>query len=385
MSKNKPQILEGSRAIALTVKNIKPAVISAYPITPQTHIVEDLAKFKANGEADYELLRAESEFAAASIVLGASASGVRTYTSTSSQGLLLMAEVVYNIGGLQLPVVITCANRAVGAPINIWNDQQDIMSVRDAGWLSFFAENHQEAVYQHILAYKIAEEISIPAFVNVDGFVLTHSYGEVCIPEEKEIKKFLPDYKPKKNSYLDIDNPRTLGPLVTPADYQEMRLELHKKIINSKKLIKSEWFKLKKIFDKNAGYQLLTMDNGLVEYYGPAKVKIIIISLGSVIGTIKDAVDEENKKSAVSRAKVGVIKIRTFRPFPDEEILSIIKKTGAKRIITLEKSISLGAKGILETEVKSSLCGKINITVKGIVEGLGGKDITKQMIKKILK
>ncbi len=385
MSKNKPQILEGSRAIALTVKNIKPAVVSAYPITPQTHIVEDLAKFKAAGEADYELLRAESEFAAASIVLGASASGVRTYTSTSSQGLLLMAEVVYNIGGLQLPVVITCANRAVGAPINIWNDQQDIMSVRDAGWLSFFAEDHQEAVYQHILAYKIAEEISIPAFVNVDGFVLTHSYGEVYIPEEKEIKKFLPDYNPKKNSYLDIDNPRTLGPLVTPADYQEMRLKLHKKIINSKKLIKSEWFKLKKIFDKNADYQLLAMNNGLVEYYGPAKVKIIIISIGSVIGTIKDAVDEENEKSASSHIKVGVIKIRTFRPFPDEEILSIIKKTGAKKIITLEKSISLGAKGILETEIKSSLCGKINIAVKSIIEGLGGKDITKEMIKKILK
>ena len=147
----KPQILEGSRAIALTIKNIKPDVVSAYPITPQTHIVEDLARFKAEGIADYELLRAESEFAAASIVLGASATGSRVYTSTSSQGLLLMTEVIYNIGGMQLPVVITCANRAVGAPISIWNDQQDIMTVRDAGWLSFFAENHQEAVYRRLL------------------------------------------------------------------------------------------------------------------------------------------------------------------------------------------------------------------------------------------
>ena len=152
------QILEGSQAIAQTINNIKPAVISAYPITPQTHIVEDLAKLKADGKATYEYVRAESEFAAASIVTGASATGSRVYTATSSQGLLLMTEVIFNIAGMRLPVVLTCANRGVSAPITIWNDHQDAMTIRDAGWIMFFAENHQEAIEQHLLAYKIAEK-----------------------------------------------------------------------------------------------------------------------------------------------------------------------------------------------------------------------------------
>src|SRR3989338_1245386 len=190
------QILEGSRAIALTIKNIKPGVISAYPITPQTHIVEDLAKFKADGEADYEFVRAESEFATASITVGASATGVRVYTATSSQGLLLMSEVVYNIAGMRLPVVMTCANRAVSAPINIWNDQQDVHAVTHAGWVQFHAENIQEAVNQHIMAFKIAEQLKLPVMVNVDGFIMTHTYEPVIIPAAEQIKKYLPDYKP---------------------------------------------------------------------------------------------------------------------------------------------------------------------------------------------
>ncbi len=211
------QILEGSRAIALTIKNIKPGVISAYPITPQTHIVEDLAQFKANGEADYEYVRAESEFAAASIVEGASATGVRVYTATSSQGLLLMNEVIYNIAGMRLPVVLTCANRAVSAPINIWNDQQDAMSVRDAGWIMLFAENAQEAVIQHVLAYKIAEKLKLPVMVNVDGYVLTHTYEPVIIPTASQIRKFLPDYKPALGEYLDPKKPITFGAFAAPS------------------------------------------------------------------------------------------------------------------------------------------------------------------------
>ena len=152
------QILEGSRAIALTIKNIKPAVVSAYPITPQTHIVEDLAKFKADGDADYEYVRAESEFAAASIVAGASATGVRTYTATSSQGLLLMTEVLFNIAGMRLPVVLTCANRAVSGPISIWNDQQDSVTIRDSGWIMLYGGDNQEVADLHVQAFKIAEK-----------------------------------------------------------------------------------------------------------------------------------------------------------------------------------------------------------------------------------
>ncbi|MBI2459273.1 MAG: pyruvate ferredoxin oxidoreductase, partial [Parcubacteria group bacterium] len=238
---NKQQILEGSNAIAQTIRNIKPAVISAYPITPQTHIVEDLAKFKADGQADYEYVRAESEFAAASIVLGASATGVRAYSATSSQGLLLMTEVIYNIAGMRLPVVMTCANRAVSAPINIWNDQEDVMAIRDAGWILLFAENHQEAVNQHIMAFKIAEQLKLPVMVNVDGYVITHTYEPVIIPEAEQIKKYLPDYQPEPGQYLDPANPATLGALVAPAHYMEIRQELHDDLTASLKIINQEY------------------------------------------------------------------------------------------------------------------------------------------------
>src|SRR3989338_9012436 len=240
---NQPQILEGSRAIALTIKNIGPAVVSAYPITPQTHIVEDLAKFKADGQAQYEYVRAESEFAAASIVTGASASGGRVYSATSSQGLLLMAEVIFNMSGMRLPIVMTCANRAVSAPINIWNDQQDVMTIRDAGWILLFAENHQEAVNQHIMAYKIAEQLKIPVMVNVDGYTITHTYEPVVIPTVEQIKKYLPDYTPKAGEYLDPKNPVTFGALATPLHYMEIRQELHDDLIASLKIIDQEYKK----------------------------------------------------------------------------------------------------------------------------------------------
>ncbi|MBU4014931.1 pyruvate ferredoxin oxidoreductase, partial [Patescibacteria group bacterium] len=249
------QILEGSRAIALTIKNIKPAVISAYPITPQTHIVEDLAKFKADGEADYEYVRAESEFAAASIIEGASAAGVRVYTATSSQGLLLMAEVVFNIAGMRLPIVMTCANRGVSAPITIWNDHQDAMTVRDAGWVMLFAENHQEAVDQHIMAYKIAEQTNLPVIVNVDGFVLTHTYDSVVVPDAGQIKKYLPDYKPKKGQYLDTNNPVTMGAFAAPAYYMEIRQELHDDLVASLDLINEEYKKYHEIITKTRKHE----------------------------------------------------------------------------------------------------------------------------------
>jgi pyruvate ferredoxin oxidoreductase alpha subunit len=384
---SKPQILEGSRAIALTIKNIRPAVVSAYPITPQTHIVEDLARFKADGEADYEYIRAESEFAAASIILGASATGARVYSSTSSQGLLLMAEVLYNIAGLRLPVVITCANRAVSSPINIWNDQQDVMAVRDAGWIQFFAENHQEAVCQHILAYKLAEKLQLPAMVNVDGFIITHSYEEVAIPSEKEIKKFLPDYQPKPGTYLDPANPRTFGAFATPADYLEIRQELHNDLLSSLEIIKSEYEKYKKVFQiSNIKYPIsnISYDNGLLEYYGPKHAKTVVIAMGSIVGTIKEIIDEKKSKAGIFAPGVGVLKLRTFRPFPAEEIISVLKNVNAKNIAVAEKAVSLGNAGPLGIEIKAALQGKLNVQVKNFIIGLGGRDVTRQMIRNII-
>lgn len=399
----KNQILEGSRAIALTIKNINPAVISAYPITPQTHIVEDLAKFKADNEAGYEFVRAESEFAAASIVLGASATGVRTYTATSSQGVLLMAEVLYNIAGLRLPIVLTCANRAIGAPINIWNDQQDAMTVRDAGWIMLFAENHQEAVTQHILAYKIAEQIKIPVMVNVDGFILTHSYEPVVIPEAKNIKKFLPDYKPTPGQYLDINNPVTLGGVAFPSHYMEIREELQNDLMASLKTIEREYKNYKKHLTstlslprrgKGAKRQGEVIDNGLIEYYGVNNPEVVLVAMGSVVGTIKDVVDDLSptlslpKRGSLSKAKagevkIGVLKIKCYRPFPAEAILKILKS--AKYIAVVDKSIALGQMGTLAADVKTAAYGKLKAKIQSFVVGLGGRDVTKEMIKKIIK
>ncbi len=363
---NKKQILEGSQAIAAVIKNIKPAVVSAYPITPQTHIVEKLAKLKANGETDYEYVRAESEFAAASIVLGASATGVRSYSATSSQGLLLMTEVIFNIAGMRLPVVMTCANRAISAPINIWNDHSDVMVVRDAGWIHLFADSNQEAIDLHILAYKIAEKLQLPVMVNVDGFILTHAYEPVIIPSSEMIKKFLPDYNPKTGQFLNTDNPVTLGAFATPANYFEARESLHNDLAASLAVIKKEYKDLMSILGRK------NKDNGLIEYYGPKKPETILIAMGSVIGTIREALKNDKK--------TGILKIKTYRPFPGEEINKILLT--AKNIAVIEKAISLGQAGPLFSDIKTSLPNN-KLNIKNYIVGLGGRDVTQKLIKEI--
>lgn len=363
--------IEGSKAVAEVVSSCKPSVIAAYPITPQTHIVEDLAKIAADGKASYEFVRSESEFAAASIVLGSSATGVRTYTATSSQGLLLMTEVLFTIAGMRLPVVLTCANRAVAAPINIWNDQQDSMTVRDSGWIMLYGEDNQEVVDLHILAFKIAEQTRIPVMVNMDGFVLTHTYEAVDVPSAKEIKKFLPVYKPEKGQFLDIKNPKSLGTFATPDDYMAIREDLSKDIISSKSLIKKELREFKKQFGRGSAE--------LVEYYGDKNAQTVFVAMGSVVGTIKDAVDEMN----AAGQKVAVLKVKCFRPFPVDELLKKLSK--AKNVAILDKSISLGNEGILATEVKSAVGNKLKVKIQSFVVGLGGRDITKKMVKDIAK
>jgi len=365
---NKKQFLEGSQAIAEIIKNLKPAVISAYPITPQTHIVEKLAKIKANGEGDYEYVRAESEFAAASIILGASATGVRVYSATSSQGLLLMSEVIFNIAGMRLPIVMTCANRAVSAPINIWNDQSDVMAVRDAGWIQLFASDNQEAVDLHVLAYKVAEQLKLPVMVNVDGFILTHAFEPVTIPDRALIKKYLPDYKPAAGTYLDPNNPITLGAFFTPAHYFETRENLHSDLIASLKTIKKEYRGLMKLLGKKNN------DDGLAQYFGPKKPETILVALGSVIGTIREVIKNDKK--------IGVLKIKTYRPFPGEKINKILLR--AKNVAVVEKAISLGQFGPLFSDIKASL-PKNKLNLSNYIVGLGGRDVTEKMIKEIIK
>ncbi len=362
------QFLEGSHAVAQIIKRCKPGVVSAYPITPQTHIVEDLAQMVADQEMDAQFVNVESEHSAASVVLGSQATGVRSYTATSSQGLLLMAEVVFNIAGMRLPLVMTCANRAISAPINIWNDQQDVMAVRDAGWILLFAENNQEAVDLHLKAYRIAEDkrVMLPVMVNMDGFILTHGMETVDMPSQEEVDKFLPGYK--TDYKLDVDDPKTMGFLADPEYYLEMRYMIQKTQEESLAIIVETAQAFEKQFKRGG--------DGLVEKYMLDDADVVFVAMGSVCGTIKDAIDELRQDGK----KVGLLKLIAYRPFPVQAIISALSK--AKKVAVVDKSISLGSFGPVYTDLKAALASLKDKApqVSGFVLGLGGRDIKKASI-----
>lgn len=363
--------LEGSKAVAEAIKVCKPNVISAYPITPQTHIVEELAKMVANGNIKAEFVNVESEFSAASVVLGASATGARTYTATTSQGLFLMGEVLFNISGMRLPIVMTCANRSVSSPINIWNDQQDSLSMRDCGWIQLYAEDNQEAHDLHLQAYKIAENtgILLPVMVCMDGFVLTHCYDQVELISQSEADKFLPDFKPEY--FLDPENPITMGAMVGPEAYMETRYQLFEAMKQSAKVIENVANEFNNQFGRFYG--------GLIDTYKIDDADTVIVSMGSVLGTIREAVDELRSNGG----KIGILKIRAFRPFPKESIYDALK--GVKNIFVLEKAVSIGLGGIVSNEVRSAFYGMSKAPkICGAICGLGGRDITVDTIKNIV-
>lgn len=364
------KFLEGSWVIAEAAKLCRPGVISAYPITPQTHIVEHLAQFVADGEINAESINVESEHSAASVVLGSQATGVRSFTATSSQGLLLMGEVIFNIAGMRLPVMLVCANRAVSAPINIWNDQQDSISLRDAGWIQFYAEDCQEALDLIIAGYKIGENsrIMLPVMVCIDGFILTHGMEVVDIPSQKDVDSFLPPYNPPFK--LDVNNPMSLGLLGDPTVYTENRYALQKTFEDVLKLIPQVQKEFKSIFGRNSV--------ALIEEYKLIDAEVALVAMGSVCGTIKDVIDKEREKGK----KVGLLKIVTYRPFPKEEIRKALDKI--PYIGVVEKDISLGSDGALYTEVKA-LFSDSNKKISGFVAGLGGRDITENTVKEIIE
>jgi pyruvate ferredoxin oxidoreductase alpha subunit len=365
------KILEGSKAIAETIELCRPRVVAVYPITPQTHIMENLAKLKAEGRAGFEYIKAESEMAAISAVLGASAAGARVYTASASQGILLMAEVLYNVGGMRLPVVMTCANRAVSAPINIWNDQQDAMILRDSGWIMLFAENNQEAADFHIIAYKIAEQKNLPTMVCADGMVLTHTFEPVNIREQKLVDEFLPAKKNIPGEFLDPKNPVTLGGMSTPESYMPTRAKIHEDLTASKKTLKIIFSDFHKKFSAKSG-------SGLTEYFGPKNPDLLLVAMGSVLGTIRHTLSHR----LAGNKKIGVLKIKCFRPFPSEEISAAILKNKPKKIAVIDRAISLGYGGILGSDIKNLCHGK---QVANFIVGLGGKDITPEDIAKIIK
>ena len=367
------EFFEGSHAVADIIRLCKPGVISAYPITPQTHIVEDLAQMVANGDLDSQCINVESEHSAASAVLGGSAAGVRVYTATSSQGLFYMQEVIFNIAGMRLPVILTCANRAISAPINIWNDQQDSLSLRDAGWIQLYAEDIQETVDLHLMAYRIGEDKSmmLPVMVCMDGFILTHGIETVDMPSQEQVDKFLPPYKPLYK--LDVTNPVTLGPLVDPDSYMEARFALHKTLEESLELIPKVCSEFSKVFGRNY--------NGLVEKYRTEDAERVIVAMGSVCGTIKDVVDELRAKGK----KVGLLKVTCFRPFPVQAIYDALKNI--PKVAVLDKALSLGSYAPIAADIKAAFFGKKKApkVISSFIAGLGGRDITKHSIREIYR
>ncbi|MCX5708115.1 MAG: pyruvate ferredoxin oxidoreductase [Candidatus Omnitrophica bacterium] len=365
------ELLEGSMIVAKAIQLCRPGVISAYPITPQTHIVEELAQMVADGHLNAQFVNVESEHSAASVVLGSEATGVRSYTATSSQGLLLMAEVIFNIAGMRLPIVLTDANRAISAPINIWNDQQDTISLRDAGWIQLYAEDNQEALDFHILAYRLAEDknIMLPVMVCMDGFILTHGIETVDMPTQEQVDKYLPPYKALYK--LDVDNPLTLGPLADPDYYTEARYAIHETQKKALALIPKLTAEFAKVFGRNY--------NGLIEGYQIKDAERVIVAMGSVCGTIKDVIDELRKKGK----KVGLLKITSFRPFPAQEIYEALKNV--PKVAVLDRSVSLGSFAPAASEIKACFFGKTKKpkVISSFVAGLGGRDITKDSIKEI--
>jgi pyruvate ferredoxin oxidoreductase alpha subunit len=360
--------IEGSRAVAEAVALCRPEVICAYPISPQTHIVEGLGELVKDGTlAPCEFINVESEFAAMSVAIGASAAGARSYTATASQGLLFMAEAVYNASGLGLPIVMTVANRAIGAPINIWNDHSDSMSQRDCGWIQLFAETNQEALDLHIQAFRIGEELSMPVMVCMDGFILTHAYERVDMPSQADVDAFLPTYEPRQ--VLDPAEPVSIGAMVGPEAFMEVRYLAHAKQTQALELIPQVASEFAQRFGRNSG--------GLVRPYRCEDAETIVVALGSVIGTLKDTIDDLR----AAGVKIGVLGIRSFRPFPLAAVRAALQ--GAQRVVVLEKSFSVGLGGVVSTDVRLALSG-LQLHGYTVIAGLGGRAITKASLSRML-
>jgi len=360
--------LEGSQAVAEAVARCRPEVVCAYPISPQTHIIEAVGRLVKSGElAPCEFINVESEFAAMSVAIGASATGARSYTATSSQGLLFMIEAVYNAAGLGLPIVMTLANRAIGAPINIWNDHSDAMAVRDAGWVQLFAETNQEAADLHLQAFRLAEELSVPTMVCMDGFILTHAVERVDLPDQAAVDAFLPPYEPRQ--LLDPDDPVSIGAMVGPEAFTEVRYLGYVRQQQALARIPEIASEFAEAFGRDSG--------GLLHRYRTEDAHTVVVALGSVLGTLKDVVDELRDGGN----RIGIVGVTSFRPFPSVAVRAAL--AGAKRVVVVEKAFSAGLGGVLSTDVAIALNG-LPVAVATVVAGLGGRPITSASLRTLL-
>jgi len=351
----------GNRIAAKAAVMAKPEVVAAYPITPQTTLVEAIAEYVAQGEYSGDYICVESEHSAMCACIGASAAGSRTFTATSSHGLLLMHEMLHWAALARLPVVMCNINRVIGPGWNIWVDENDSISQRDTGWIQFYCSSNQEIFDTVIQAFKLAEheKVVLPVMVNLNAFILSHTSMPAEIPDQHVVDEYLGKYVPKWK--LDIDNPTTFGNIIGPAYYYKIRRAMHDAQLNAKKLIPQiakEWSKL-------SGYY----HGDLLEYYKCDGAEHILLSMGAIGAESKIAIDELQKAGQ----KIGLARVRVIRPFPTEEIIKLGKQAD---LIVIDRNISVGLEGALFTEVKAALYGESDAKATGFIAGLGGKDVT---------
>ena len=364
------QFLSGDEAFAYGIRLARPHVISAYPITPQTIVVEKLSEFVEDGSLKSEFIHVESEHSALSCAIGASSVGARAFTATSSQGLLYMAECLPYAAGGRFPIVMMNANRSTALPWNIYGDQRDSLSQLDSGWIQAYAENAQEALDLALLGYYIAENkaVSTPFMANLDGFVLTHTYEVVDVPSQEQADEFLPPYQTENK--MDLSKPKNLAFSAGPDTNSIFKYKEHIGILNAKTVISEAEQKFETIFGRKY--------TGLTENYRTEDADHILVTLGSISGLVREIVD----KLRLQGKKVGLLKIRYMRPFPNEEIAQALKK--AKAVAVLEKDISFGNEGAVYTNVNSALQkAGINIPSSNYIGGLGGKNISPNEIENI--
>ena len=366
--------IEGSQAIAQAVATCRPGVICAYPISPQTHIVEALDDLVRKGAIPgCEFLNVESEFSAMSVAIGSSATGSRTYTATASQGLLFMVEAVYNASGLGLPIVMTVANRAIGAPINIWNDHTDAMSQRDSGWIQLYAQDNQAAADLHVFAFRLAELVSMPVMVCMDGFILTHAMEQIDVPDQEQSDAFLTPFVPRQK--LDVEHPVSIGAMVGPEAFTEVRWLAHHKQLEALAAIPGLAEEFQRAFGRRAAGPNDHL--GLVTDYLVEGSETVVVALGATIGTLEDTVDELRAEGA----SIGVLGITAYRPFPTAVIREKLAK--AKRVVVLERAFAVGIGGVVDSDIRMALNG-LDIAQNTVVAGLGGRPITRKSLRDIL-
>lgn len=363
----KKNFISGDEAVAYAARLCRPEVIAAYPITPQTIIIEKISEFIASDEMKCQFLLMESEHSAMAASMGASMMGCRTFTATSSQGLLYMSEMLHYVSGSRFPIVMINANRTVAAPWNIYCDHRDSISERDSGWMQLYVENGQEALDTLIQAYKVAENSKVltPIMINLDGYVLTHTYELIDIPEQEDVDEFLPPYNAINK--FDFDNPKSLSFTASPEWQTEFRYQQQEAMENAKKVIEE--------VDEEYGNKFGRSYGGMIDEYYVKDADYVIVAMGSVVGTSRLVVYELRKQGK----KVGLVKIRSYRPFPKEYFKELGKKVKAVGVI--DRDISFGYEGAVYSEVKSSLYTPgVDVKTINFIAGISGRDITKQYI-----